>query len=141
MTIAATLLVDRAESHWLDRRFGCRLLIDGRVRGVVGHGGELALVVAPGRHTARARVGWTGSGEVPFSVAPGATVRMRVRPRGNPLSAVWFLLSAGKYLRLTPSGSTGRGHDRCGRPVLSVVPPHGSGADRPVHAAADVAKP
>jgi hypothetical protein len=104
MTMAATLLVDRPHSRWLDRRLDCRLLVDGRVRGVVRHGGELALVVAPGQHVARARVGWSGSGDVTFSVAAGATLRMQVTPRGNALSAVWFLLSATRYLRLIPSG-------------------------------------
>jgi len=102
MTVAATLLVDRPESRWLDRRLGCQLVVDGRVRGIVRHGGDLAVVVAPGRHTARARIGWTGSAEVPFSVGPGATVRLQLRPRGNAVSAVWFLLSATRYLRLTP---------------------------------------
>lgn len=102
MTMAATLLISRPDSHWLDRRLRYRCQVDRRTRGTISHHGELALVVTPGNHTVWVRIGWTGSTDVPFTVAAGATVRMHVQPRGNLLTGAWRFLTATKYLRLEP---------------------------------------
>ena len=87
VTVAGTLVVSRPRGAWLDRRRAYRIVVDGKVKGKVKDGQELALVLEPGRHTIEARIDWSGSEPASLHVGPGATVRMSVESRGNPFRA------------------------------------------------------
>ncbi|WP_250002574.1 hypothetical protein [Actinoplanes sp. M2I2] len=95
MTVIATLTVERPSGHWFDRARAYQIVVDGAVKGVVRCGRELSLALAPGPHTVRARLDWTGSDDLPVHLGPGATVRLRVEPRGTRHAA------GRRYLRLT----------------------------------------
>lgn len=95
MTVIATLIVERTGQVFLDRARAYQILVDGTVRGSVRCGRELSLALPPGRHLVRARLDLTGSETVPVHLGPGATVRLRVEPRG-----IRHALGR-RYLRLT----------------------------------------
>lgn len=101
MTVIATLVVERTSQAWVDRARAYQILVDGSVKGSVRCGRELALALPPGRHLVRARLDWTGSETVPVHLGPGATVRLRVEPRGARYAL------GKRYLRLTPVGRHG----------------------------------
>jgi hypothetical protein len=82
MTVIATLKVERPGTTGIDRARAYEIIVDGEPKGSVGSGRELSLALQPGRHVVRARLDWTGSEDVAVHLGPGATVRMRVRPRG-----------------------------------------------------------
>ncbi|ASW52951.1 hypothetical protein [Plantactinospora sp. KBS50] len=103
MTVAATLVVHRSPATWRDRLPACRLLVDGTERGELAPGRELRLVVTPGRHRARAKIGWTGSPELEFEVGAGGEVRLRLGPNGGFGSAFWQIFTRDRYLRLDPA--------------------------------------
>ena len=98
MTVIATLTVERPSGHWIDRARAYQIVVDGAVKGVVRCGRELSLALPPGPHTVRARLHWTGSDDLPVHLGPGATVRLRVEPRGTRHAA------GRRYLRLTRLG-------------------------------------
>ena len=95
MTVISTLTVERPSGHWIDRARAYQIVVDGAVKGVVRCGRELSLALPPGPHTVRARLDWTGSDDLPVHLGPGATVRLRVEPRGARHAA------GRRYLRLT----------------------------------------
>jgi len=93
MTVIATLVVVRPAKSGPG---SFRIVVDGEVKGKIAAGEELSLALAPGRHRIRARIDWTGSPEVPVHLGSGATVRLKVEPRG-----LRHGLSRDRYLSLT----------------------------------------
>ncbi|MFB9234667.1 hypothetical protein ACFFWC_03820 [Plantactinospora siamensis] len=104
MTVAATVVFVRPPGAARDRDQAYQVLIDAADRGTVRAGDELRLVVAPGGHRARVRLGRAGSRELKFEVGAGREVRLRVEPNGGPLAALWRLVAKDRYLRLTREG-------------------------------------
>jgi hypothetical protein len=94
MTVIATLLVVRPPKSGPG---AYRIVVDGEVKGKIAAGEELALALTPGKHRVSARIDWTGSPEVGVHLGSGATVRLRVEPRG-----LLNGLSRDRYLSLTP---------------------------------------
>jgi hypothetical protein len=82
MTVIATLTVQRPGEAGIDRASAYEIIVDGVPKGSVRSGRELSLALPPGRHTVRARMNWTGSDDLPVHLGPGATVKLRVEPRG-----------------------------------------------------------
>jgi hypothetical protein len=101
VTIAGTLMITRSRKSWMDRARTYKIFVDGDLKGTVRNGEQLILPIASGPHTSQARIDWTGSPAVPFEVAPGETVRMRVEARANPFTALWYVFGATRYLSLT----------------------------------------
>ncbi|MEU8818482.1 hypothetical protein [Actinoplanes sp. NPDC048796] len=95
MTVIATLTVERPAGAWLDRARAFQIVVDGEVKGAVRCGREISLALPPGTHTVRAQLDWTGSPDFPVHLGPGATVRLRVEPRGARHAV------GRNYLRLT----------------------------------------
>ena len=98
MTVIATLTVERPSGAWIDRARAFHIIVDGEEKGVLRCGRELSLALPHGTHTVRARLDWTGSDDLPVHLGPGATVRLRVEPRGTRFAA------SRRYLRLTRVG-------------------------------------
>jgi len=98
MTVIATLTVERPSGHWIDRSRAYQIVVDGAVKGVVRCGRELSLALPPGTHTVSAKLNWTGSESIPVHLGPGATVRLRVEPRGTRHAI------GRRYLKLTKLG-------------------------------------
>ncbi|GAA0471844.1 hypothetical protein Ade02nite_51380 [Paractinoplanes deccanensis] len=82
MTVIATLTVERPTGAFFDRARAYKIVVDGVVKGSVRCGREISLALPPGGHTVRAELDWTGSPDLPVHLGPGATVRLRVEPRG-----------------------------------------------------------
>ncbi|MGX6601428.1 hypothetical protein ACWKSP_04710 [Micromonosporaceae bacterium Da 78-11] len=93
MTVIATLVVTRPAQSG---RAAYRIVVDGEVKGKISAGEELVLALAPGKHRIRARIDWTGSPELPVTLGSGATVKLKVEPRG-----LRHGLSRDGYLSLT----------------------------------------
>ncbi len=79
MTVIATLVVLRPARSGPGTY---KIIVDGEEKGQVAAGQELALALSPGTHRIRARIDWTGSPEIPVHLGPGATVKLKVEPRG-----------------------------------------------------------
>jgi hypothetical protein len=94
-------MITRPRNAWTDRARAYKIVVDGELKGTVRNGEQLILPIASGPHAGQARIDWTGSPAVPFDVAPGETVRMRVEARANPFTAWWYAFGTSRYLRLT----------------------------------------
>lgn len=104
MTVVGTVTISRPRTRWLDRLRAYRLVVDGAVKGEIRAGEEQSFAVAPGRHWVQGRIDWTGSPRLEFEVGPGETVRLRLAPRANPLTGLWFVFGSTRWLRLTRVG-------------------------------------
>lgn len=82
---AATIIVRRPAPLWRDGLRRYRIQVDGEEIGKVRGGDEVAVTVAPGRHSIRARIDWTGSPDVDVDVAAGEHVVLTVEPAGSSL--------------------------------------------------------
>ena len=100
MTETARVTFSRPPGGYRDRIRAYRLFIDGVFCGKIKRGGEVSVDVAPGEHTARAAIDWTGSPLAVFTAVPGEVVRIRVEPAGNA-AQTWQGWTATQYLKLT----------------------------------------
>jgi hypothetical protein len=74
------VIVGRPRSRWWQRPIGCRVELDGDLVGSVRHHGELAVVVAPGRHVLSAGIGRARSMGCRFEVDRDDTIYVDVVP-------------------------------------------------------------
>jgi hypothetical protein len=79
MTVIATLVVVRPARSGPG---AYKIVVDGQEKGKISAGEELSLALTPGTHRVRARIDWTGSPEIPVHLGSGATVTLKVEPRG-----------------------------------------------------------
>jgi hypothetical protein len=93
MTAVGTLRVSRDSSR---QRY--RVILDG-----VDRGEPADFAVAPGRHTVRVRIGWTGSPEVSVEIGAGQTVEVHAAPATR---SPWWLTRGPRYLSLVVKPST-----------------------------------
>jgi hypothetical protein len=80
----ATIEVHRSEDDARDRGRSYRIEIDGTRVGTLRRGETARYPVAPGTHTVRARIDWTGSTALQVDVSPDAPTRVVVGPAGLP---------------------------------------------------------
>jgi hypothetical protein len=91
--------VHRSEDDARDRGRRYRIEIDGTRVGTLGRGETAKYRVAPGSHTVRARIDWTGSPALRVDVSPDALTRVVVAPAGLP-SEFW-LAFGDRYVRIS----------------------------------------
>jgi hypothetical protein len=101
----ATVVFVRPPSRWRDRVRSYRLVIDGQPCGKIRSGSEVSVEVPAGHHVAQARIAWTGSPELAFSVEPGEIVRLKVEPAGDATQALGQVLGPSSWLLLSRDAS------------------------------------
>jgi len=104
MDTRAHLVVRRPSGGWRDRARRYRIDVDGVPIGKLARDGELAVSVAPGLHTLRARIDWTGSNDVEVTAVAGQTSVLVVKPAGNVLQ-VHQSVGRQRYLILSLASS------------------------------------
>jgi hypothetical protein len=97
----AKIIFTRPRGHYRDALRSYILEADDVPRGRINPGQAVAVDIAPGPHTVRARISWTGSPPREISPGPGEEVRLRVEPAGTPAQAVWQLIGRTRYLHIT----------------------------------------
>lgn len=60
-----------------------KIVLDGEVVGKIKQKREATIDVAPGEHTLRMKIDWTGSPEIPFTISAGETLEFVCRPAGT----------------------------------------------------------
>jgi hypothetical protein len=99
----AELIVRRCAAAWQDRMRDYRVLVDGSERGGVANGGELRVLVAPGRHRVQLKIDWCGSPAVDVDVEDGMAQVLDCGPNATPLTLMYYVFfRIGRYLKLQP---------------------------------------
>jgi hypothetical protein len=96
-----TLVVERAKKAWRDRARSYRIQIDGVTWFSVRRGERREVDLAAGPHRIRAKIDWTGSPELEFSIFPGSTTSFLVEPAGSSFSALSQIVGRSRYLKLS----------------------------------------
>lgn len=97
----AYIELKRSHRGYTDRLRNYKVFIDGEQRGEIGLGGRLSMEVAPGVHEVVLRISWCRSPVVKLEVSDGETVRLRCKPRANPLTGLWFItFGRDRYIKL-----------------------------------------
>ena len=79
--VPAAVRIAREDMMWMDGKRKYSVEIDGKVVGAV-HDGEIQdFSVAPGYHTLRLRIDWTGSVESTFLAGESGLICFRCKPR------------------------------------------------------------
>jgi hypothetical protein len=100
MSAQGTIEIAR-EKAYVDKARAHKVLIDGTEVGRIKEGETQSFPVAPGAHEVVLKIDWATSPAVTVDVAPGSTAKLRTRPNGNPLTAIFYALFARKkYLTL-----------------------------------------
>jgi hypothetical protein len=97
----ATVVVVRPSGRYRDSLRPYKIVIDGQLADRIMAGGEVDLRVAPGAHSIRASIDWTGSEQVEFDAVAGEQVRFDIRPAGSPLVGILQVFGRHRYLRLS----------------------------------------
>jgi hypothetical protein len=100
VTEASRVIFTRPKGRYRDLIRAYRLLVDGVPCGTIRSGGELAVDLQPGPHTAQARIDWSGSPKLEFTVQAGQAARIQVAPAGNALQ-FWQAFTPAGYVKLT----------------------------------------
>ncbi|MBM7808868.1 hypothetical protein JOD57_004705 [Geodermatophilus bullaregiensis] len=100
MEPAARIVVRRPGGGYRDRWRSYVIEVDGVRAGTVARGEQVELPVAPGRHSVRAVIDWSGSPLVQVEVAAGATAHLTVQPAGSATSALTQLWGRDSWLVL-----------------------------------------
>jgi hypothetical protein len=95
----AVIEVHRSEDDQRDRGRSYRIEIDGERVGKLRRGETARYRVAPGSHTVRARIDWTGSPAIEVDASPDAPARVVVGPAGLPYE--FWLAIGDRYLTIT----------------------------------------
>jgi hypothetical protein len=118
----AELIVRRCTAAWQDRMRDYRVLVDGSERGRVGNGGELRVLVAPGRHRVQVKIDWCGSPAVDVDVEEGVVQVLDCGPNATPLTLMYYVfLRVGRYLKLQPGARYPVSPDSCDPAPLRVA--------------------
>lgn len=97
----AELIVRRCAAKWQDRMRDYRVLVDGSERGRVGNGGEIRVLVEPGRHRVQVKIDWCGSPAVDVDVEEGVAQVLECGPNATQLTLMYYVfLRPGRYLTL-----------------------------------------
>ncbi len=99
---SARIVVQRRLGGYRDRVRRYKVLVDGVERGALGEGEQIEVPVAPGAHTFRAAIDWTGSRTVPVEVRPGQTVRFSIEPNGGVWSQFVQIFTRSGWIKVTP---------------------------------------
>ena len=100
MSAQGTIEIER-EKAYVDKVRAHKVLIDDAQVGTIKEGETKSFPVAPGSHEVVLRIDWARSPVVTIDVAPGAIAKLRTRPNGNPLTAIFYAFFARKkYLTL-----------------------------------------
>lgn len=94
-----TFVVSRSLNDYRDLMRSYVVVLDGKQVGRVGKGEEVTVAIAPGRHVVRARIDWTGSPEIEFTVEAGGRAAFCVGAAGGPFR-LDQMFSRGRYLTL-----------------------------------------
>lgn len=76
----ARIVISRPENRWVERWRSFRIILDGQQVAALSRGGQVALEVAAGRHTVRAKVDWHGSPTVELDLADDEQVHLTCQP-------------------------------------------------------------
>jgi hypothetical protein len=101
VTQVATIEFYRPRTKWRDRFRSYNLLVDSDQVGKIRSGQTLPIEVSPGRHTAQARISWTGSEPLEFDLAAGSQIRLRVEPAGDSFQVLSQAIGRNPYLRMS----------------------------------------
>jgi hypothetical protein len=97
----ATVVFYRPSWRWRDFIRSHRIVVDGEERATIRRGGQVAVTLSPGRHTAQVRIAWTGSPSVVFHVRAEETIRLRIEPAGGGFEALDHVGGTTSWLRLS----------------------------------------
>jgi hypothetical protein len=87
----------------MDRIRKYQILVDGTELGTIKNGETVSLPIQPGRHEVKLKIDWAYSPPLEIDAPPGGTVKLRARPKANPLTALYYTLVAKEqYLLLEP---------------------------------------
>jgi hypothetical protein len=100
MSAQGTIEITR-EKAYVDKVRAHKVLIDGTEVGKIKEGETESYPVTPGSHDVVLKIDWATSPTVTVDVAPGASAKLRTRPNGNALTAIFYAFFARKtYLTL-----------------------------------------
>lgn len=92
------VIVVRPVGNYRDSLRAYTVMIDGTSVGKIMAGGEIRVDLDAGRHTISAKVDWTGSKRIDFSLRAGATTTFEVRPAGSTFLSVFQAVGRDTYL-------------------------------------------
>jgi hypothetical protein len=109
----ATLQIRRDDRKSRDRFRAYRVLLDGQQVAKLRIGESKQLRIAPGRHSLRLAIDWSGSHEIEILLKPDERAAFVCGPAGNALTGWWQVFTRYRYLRLAPDRNATSGeHSR-----------------------------
>jgi hypothetical protein len=104
MSAQGTIQLERPTAY-VDKLRAYKVMVDGTEVGTIKQGTTEAFTVVPGSHEVQLKLDWALSPPLTVDVPAGGTTELRCRPRGNPLTALWYSTFGRKrYLVLEPAG-------------------------------------
>ena len=99
----ATLVVARPKAY-MDKVRSYRIMLDGQEIGRIKDGSEESLTIPAGQHELQLKIDWAVSPTATFNVGEGEIVRFNCKPKGNPLTALYYASFGRKnYIMLEPA--------------------------------------